>query len=126
MTARPYVIDQLISAKAIAARVEALAAEISAYFAGTDKLVVVGLLRGSFVFIADLVREIDLPVEVDFLEASSGRSSSRTRSAMKTNEPRRSPTTTSLSVPAKNSEISRASASTRAAIAFAEIISSIT
>ncbi len=71
MTARPYVIDQLISAKAIAARVEALAAEISAYFAGTDKLVVVGLLRGSFVFIADLVREIDLPVEVDFLEVSS-------------------------------------------------------
>jgi hypoxanthine phosphoribosyltransferase len=71
MTARPYVIDQLISAKAIAARVEALAAEISGYFAGTDKLVVVGLLRGSFVFIADLVREIDLPVEVDFLEVSS-------------------------------------------------------
>ena len=32
---------------------------------------VVGLLRGSFVFIADLVREIDLPVEVDFLEVSS-------------------------------------------------------
>ena len=38
---------------------------------GIDKLVVVGLLRGSFVFIADLVREIHLPVEVDFLEASS-------------------------------------------------------
>ena len=30
-----------------------------------------GLLRGSFVFIADLVRELNLPVEVDFLEASS-------------------------------------------------------
>ncbi len=71
MTDRPYVIDQLISAKAIAARVEALARDITAHFAGTDKLVVVGLLRGSFVFIADLVREIDLPVEVDFLEASS-------------------------------------------------------
>jgi len=68
---RPYVIDQLISAKAIAARVEALAREISDFYAGTDKLVVVGLLRGSFVFIADLVREIDLPVEVDFLEVSS-------------------------------------------------------
>ena len=68
---RPYVIDQMISAKAIAARVEALAREITAHFKGTDKLVVVGLLRGSFVFIADLVREIDLPVEVDFLEASS-------------------------------------------------------
>ncbi|WP_035843410.1 hypoxanthine phosphoribosyltransferase [Allgaiera indica] len=61
----------MISAKAIAARVEALAREITRHFQGTDKLVVVGLLRGSFVFIADLVREIDLPVEVDFLEASS-------------------------------------------------------
>ena len=68
---KPYVIDQLISAKAIAARVEALARDISTEFAGTDKLVVVGLLRGSFVFIADLVRELDLPVEVDFLEVSS-------------------------------------------------------
>ena len=66
-----YVVDEMISAKAIAPRVEALAKEIEAAFAGTEKLVVVGLLRGSFVFIADLVREIDLPVEVDFLEASS-------------------------------------------------------
>jgi hypoxanthine phosphoribosyltransferase len=71
MTQRAYVIDQMISAKAIAARIEGLAAEIAAEFAGTDKLVVVGLLRGSFVFIADLVREIDLAIEVDFLEASS-------------------------------------------------------
>ena len=71
MPQRPYAIDQLISAKAIAARIESLAREIAAEFRGTDKLVVVGLLRGSFVFIADLVRELDLPVEVDFLEASS-------------------------------------------------------
>ncbi|KFE35365.1 hypoxanthine phosphoribosyltransferase [Thioclava atlantica] len=71
MTQRPYVIDQMISAKQIAARVEQLAGEITRTFGATDQLVVVGLLRGSFVFIADLVREIDLPVEVDFLEASS-------------------------------------------------------
>ena len=71
MPHRPYVIDKMISAKAIAARVEALSREITTYFHGTDKLIVVGLLRGSFVFIADLVREIDLPIEVDFLEASS-------------------------------------------------------
>ena len=71
MTDKPYVIDQLISAKAIAARIEDLAREIERDYAGTDKLVVVGLLRGSFVFIADLVREVDLPIEVDFLEASS-------------------------------------------------------
>lgn len=66
-----YVIDELISAKSIAARIEALARDIRAAYHDTDKLVVVGLLRGSFVFIADLVRELDLPVEVDFLEASS-------------------------------------------------------
>ena len=71
MPERAYVIDQLISAKSIAARIEALADEIEAEFAGTKKLVVVGLLRGSFVFIADLVRELDLPVEVDFVETSS-------------------------------------------------------
>lgn len=71
MSQPPYVIDQMISAKSIAARVEELAREITDHFNGTDKLVIVGLLRGSFVFIADLVRELDLPVEVDFLEASS-------------------------------------------------------
>jgi hypoxanthine phosphoribosyltransferase len=71
MATPPYVIDELISAKAIAARVEALARDISEYFRDTDKLVVIGLLRGSFIFIADLARELDLPVEVDFLEVSS-------------------------------------------------------
>lgn len=71
MPARPYVIDEMISAKAIAARIESLSREIQAEFRDTEKLVVVGLLRGSFVFIADLVRELTLPIEVDFLEASS-------------------------------------------------------
>ncbi|MCX7559883.1 hypoxanthine phosphoribosyltransferase [Sulfitobacter sp. F26204] len=71
MTNRPYVIDEMISAKSIAARIEELSREIHDEFDSTNKLVVVGLLRGSFVFIADLVRELDLPIEVDFLEASS-------------------------------------------------------
>ena len=71
MPERAYVIDAMISAKAIAARIEALSHEIESEFAGTSKLIVVGLLRGSFVFIADLVRELDMPVEVDFVETSS-------------------------------------------------------
>ncbi len=66
-----YIVEPMISAKAIAARVEALAKEIERTFADTELLVVVGLLRGSFIFIADLVRELRLPVEVDFIEASS-------------------------------------------------------
>jgi len=71
MTERSYVIDRMISAKSIAARIEDLAGEIQGEFSDTDKLVVVGLLRGSFVFIADLVRELDMNVEVDFVETSS-------------------------------------------------------
>jgi hypoxanthine phosphoribosyltransferase len=57
MSQPDYTITQLISAKSIAARIEELAKEIQEQFKGTDKLIVVGLLRGSFVFIADLVRE---------------------------------------------------------------------
>jgi len=71
MSERPYVIDKMISAKQIAARIEELCGEIRREFDGSGKLVVVGLLRGSFVFIADLVRELDMVVEVDFIEASS-------------------------------------------------------
>ncbi|MEL6509231.1 MAG: hypoxanthine phosphoribosyltransferase [Pseudomonadota bacterium] len=71
MQQRPYVIDEMISAARIAQRITELAREIETEFADTDKLVVVGLLRGSFVFIADMVRALDLPIEVDFIEASS-------------------------------------------------------
>ena len=49
MPTRPYVIDEMISAKSIAARIEELCKEIAEEFRDTDKLVVVGLLRGSFV-----------------------------------------------------------------------------
>ncbi|MEM9061355.1 MAG: hypoxanthine phosphoribosyltransferase [Pseudomonadota bacterium] len=66
-----YRVDTLIGEAEIAARIDALATEINAAFAETDKLVVVGLLRGSFIFIADLVRKLTVPVEIDFIEASS-------------------------------------------------------
>ncbi len=66
-----YRVRPMITAGEITARVDALAGEINAHFAGTEKLIVAGLLRGSFVFIADLVRRLDLPVEVDFIEAAS-------------------------------------------------------
>ncbi len=66
-----YLIEPMISADSIATRISSLAKEITEYFNDSEKLIVVGLLRGSFIFIADLVRELDLPVEVDFIEASS-------------------------------------------------------
>jgi hypoxanthine phosphoribosyltransferase len=66
-----YEVREMISATSIAKRVQELAAQINSHYKDTEKLVVVGLLRGSFVFIADLVRHLDLPVEVDFICASS-------------------------------------------------------
>lgn len=64
-------IEILISESEIAARIHALSHDISHDYQDTEQLVVVGLLRGSFIFIADLVRCIDLPVEVDFMTVSS-------------------------------------------------------
>ena len=51
---------------AIRARVQELGAEITGRYAGQE-LVLVGVLRGAAVFMADLVRAIDLPVRLDFL-----------------------------------------------------------
>lgn len=68
---KPHRVEPMIPEGAIAARLEELAAEINAAFADSRKLLVVGLLRGSFVFIADLVRKLSVPVEIDFIEASS-------------------------------------------------------
>ena len=64
-------IDILITDAEIAARTNQLARIITDHFKGTEQLVVVGLLRGSFIFIADLVRRMALPVEVDFMTVSS-------------------------------------------------------
>jgi hypoxanthine phosphoribosyltransferase len=52
-------------------RIAELAEEISMAYDDDDRLLVVGLLKGSFLFMADLVRKIRLPVQIDFLVASS-------------------------------------------------------
>ena len=64
-------VEILISETEITARVNQLAKQISESYPDTEQLVVVGLLRGSFIFIADLVRRLNLPVEVDFMTVSS-------------------------------------------------------
>jgi hypoxanthine phosphoribosyltransferase len=69
--AAPHSIDPILTEAEIAARVRALGDEITKAFADTDTLLCVGLLNGAFVFLADLVRAIDLPVEIDFMRASS-------------------------------------------------------
>ena len=52
-------------------RVKEMAAEISVFYPEDEELLVLGLLKGSFIFLADLVRAIDRPLHVDFIVASS-------------------------------------------------------
>ena len=54
----------------IAARVQELGADITAAYPDGD-LLVLGLLKGSFIFLSDLVRHVARPLQVDFLVASS-------------------------------------------------------
>ncbi len=76
-----HTVDVMISEREVKARVAELGRQISEHYrnSGSD-MVLVGLLRGSFVFMADLCRAIDLSHEVDFMTASSyggGMNSSR-------------------------------------------------
>jgi hypoxanthine phosphoribosyltransferase len=63
-------VEVLIAEAELRARVGALGAEITRDYAGRS-LVVVGVLKGSFIFLADLVRAVDLPLTVDFIGISS-------------------------------------------------------
>jgi hypoxanthine phosphoribosyltransferase len=55
---------------AIAQRVREIARALSSSFTGREP-VVVGVLKGAFIFVADLVREMEIPVTVDFLQVAS-------------------------------------------------------
>ncbi|NOU32528.1 MAG: hypoxanthine phosphoribosyltransferase [Polyangiaceae bacterium] len=60
----------MLSTETIAARVKELGAQITRDYAGRS-LVLVGVLKGSFIFAADLARQIDLPLRIDFLGVRS-------------------------------------------------------
>ncbi len=60
----------LISEERIRTRVQELAAEISRDFSGAQGLLLVGVLRGAFIFLADLARRITVPHAVDFVATS--------------------------------------------------------
>lgn len=71
-TNRPPV--PLISAERIQARVREMAAEIERDYADVDRLIAVGVLKGSVFFLVDLLQQISSPpVAVDFLQTSSYR-----------------------------------------------------
>lgn len=62
----------MISSEEIQAKVKQLGEKINAHYAQSDKeLVLIGLLRGSVIFMADLCRAIEKPHELDFMTVSS-------------------------------------------------------
>ena len=61
----------LLSPEAIQARVKELAEQISRDYAGIDRLYIVGILKGAFIFLADLTRQLQIPHVVDFMALSS-------------------------------------------------------
>jgi hypoxanthine phosphoribosyltransferase len=68
----PEAVDRvLLNEETIAARVRELAAQISADYADPNGLVLVGVLKGAFVFLADLTRHLTVPNFVDFIALSS-------------------------------------------------------
>lgn len=67
----------LVTEEQIALRVRELGAQISEDYAGKNPLLV-AVLRGAYVFMADLARAIELPVEVDFMAVSSYGNSTKT------------------------------------------------
>ena len=69
--------DVVVTEHALRARIQELGAEITRDYHGRAPLLV-GVLKGAFLFMADLARAIDLPIEFDFMAVSSYGSSTKT------------------------------------------------
>ncbi len=61
----------LFSEEEIAHQVAILAAKIDETYADADQLVLIGVLKGSFIFLADLARKLTIPHRVEFIAVSS-------------------------------------------------------
>lgn len=64
------IVEVLISREKVEERIKEVAKEIEKDYAGKD-LVCVGLLKGSVMFMADLIKSIDLDLRIDFMKVSS-------------------------------------------------------
>ena len=73
----------LISEEEIQQRVAALAESISNEYADDEELVLVGVLKGSFIFLADLSRKLTIPRTIEFIAVSSYGSGSKSTGAVR-------------------------------------------
>ena len=73
----------ILSEEEIELKVEELAKEISEDYKG-EELLVIGILKGSVIFMSDLVKKLEIPVEMDFMQVSSYGDSSVSMGDVKT------------------------------------------
>ncbi len=71
-------IKKFISKQKLSMRVKYLGKEISEHYKNESEIIILSILKGSFIFVADLVREIKTPCKLDFLIASSYQGKSST------------------------------------------------
>ena len=76
-------LEVLISEADIQRRVRELADEISDDYAGTEELILVGVLKGAFIFLADLSRCLKIPRSIEFMAVSSYENGSDESSAVR-------------------------------------------
>ncbi len=67
----PDQLDIHISQLQLQTRIQEMAAEINAIYAHTEKLILIGVLKGSFLFLADLIRHLNVPCHVEFVRLAS-------------------------------------------------------
>jgi hypoxanthine phosphoribosyltransferase len=67
----PYQLDPMLSREKVHATVQDLARRLSDAYRDAGTVHLVGLLKGSFVFMADLIRQMEIPVSVDFMAVTS-------------------------------------------------------
>src|SRR5437762_13780697 len=73
----------LLTADRIQQRVAEMAREIAAGYRSTPTVTIVGVLTGSLIFLADLVRHLNLPIRIGLLQASSYRGATTTPGALR-------------------------------------------
>jgi hypoxanthine phosphoribosyltransferase len=76
-------LEVLISEAEIQRRVQELADEISRDYAGRGELVLVGVLKGAFIFLADLSRRLTIPRSIEFMAVSSYENGDQASSAVR-------------------------------------------
>jgi len=86
----------LVTEEEIKSKIEELGRQITEDYKDASNLLIVGVLKGSFIFFADLIRQIKIPCEVDFMAVSSYQDATISNGAVKIKMD------TSLSIAKKN------------------------